>query len=139
MLSRQEILLDAYAKALVLEGHVMSDMVLSRILPTCKDAVKAEADLVASLKNAGLDTKAEAKELKTRYDHVLAMEELCARLDAAITHVNSIPDVQARARAARDEILSLMAELRTHADAMERVVDDACWPLPKYSELLWIH
>ena len=139
MLSRQEILLDAYAKALVLEGHVMSDMVLSRILPTCKDAVKDEANLVASLKNAGLDTKAETKALQTMYAHVLAMEELCARIDAAITHVNSIPDVQARARAARDEILSLMAELRTHADAMERVVDDACWPLPKYSELLWIH
>ena len=32
-----------------------------------------------------------------------------------------------------------MNECRTHADALERLVEDSLWPLPKYAELLWAH
>ncbi len=139
MLSRQDILLDAYGKAIVLEGHVLSDLILSRVLPVCKEAVKLDADLAASLRAAGLDAAGELKALAVKRDHTLALDSLVARLDAAIASVTAKDDVLVRARAARDEILPVMAEIRTHADAMERLCDDAAWPLPKYSELLWIH
>ena len=39
----------------------------------------------------------------------------------------------------RDKILPAMNEVRTHADRLETLVDDSLWPLPKYSELLFIH
>jgi len=38
----------------------------------------------------------------------------------------------------RDTILPAMAEVRKYADALERVVADDLWPLPKYSEILFI-
>jgi glutamine synthetase len=31
-----------------------------------------------------------------------------------------------------------MAEVREYADALERVVADDLWPLPKYAEILFI-
>ncbi len=31
-----------------------------------------------------------------------------------------------------------MDEARVHADALERVVADSAWPLPKYREMLFI-
>jgi glutamine synthetase len=38
----------------------------------------------------------------------------------------------------RDTVLPAMAEVRTYADALERVVADDMWPLPKYAEILFI-
>jgi glutamine synthetase len=31
-----------------------------------------------------------------------------------------------------------MADLRSHADRLETLVDDDLWPLPKYRELLFL-
>ncbi len=35
--------------------------------------------------------------------------------------------------------MPLMDEIRSHADALELIVDDEMWTLPKYRELLFIH
>jgi glutamine synthetase len=37
-----------------------------------------------------------------------------------------------------DTLRPLMAELRSHADALEAEIADQYWPLPKYRELLFI-
>jgi glutamine synthetase len=39
---------------------------------------------------------------------------------------------------ARDKQLAAMAEVREVADKLEKVVADDLWPLPKYSEMLFI-
>jgi glutamine synthetase len=39
---------------------------------------------------------------------------------------------------ARDSQLTAMATVRELADKLERVVADDLWPLPKYSEILFI-
>ena len=39
---------------------------------------------------------------------------------------------------ARDNQLAAMAEVREAADKLEKVVADDLWPLPKYSEILFI-
>ena len=58
------------------------------------------------------------------------MEERHEELDA-------MDGVQARAEAARDFLLPLVTECRRHADALEGMVHDGMWPLPKYNEMLW--
>ena len=60
---------------------------------------------------------------------------LVAPLEHALAVV-PIPGVT-RAEAARDKLLPLMAACRAHADALEGMVDDVMWPLPKYNEMLW--
>ena len=39
----------------------------------------------------------------------------------------------------RDKTLPAMLDVRSHADQLEQIVDDALWPLPKYHELLFVH
>jgi glutamine synthetase len=39
---------------------------------------------------------------------------------------------------ARDEQLAAMSEVREVADKLERIVADSYWPLPKYSEMMFI-
>ncbi len=38
----------------------------------------------------------------------------------------------------RDTVLPAMAEVRRLGDVLERTVADDLWPLPKYSEILFI-
>ena len=38
----------------------------------------------------------------------------------------------------RDTVLPAMDAVRDVADALERIVADDLWPLPKYSEMLFI-
>ena len=42
------------------------------------------------------------------------------------------------AKHARDRQLTAMAGVRDAADALEKVVADDLWPLPKYSEILFV-
>jgi glutamine synthetase len=32
-----------------------------------------------------------------------------------------------------------MADIREHADALELIIDDEMWTLPKYRELMFVH
>jgi glutamine synthetase len=38
----------------------------------------------------------------------------------------------------RDTVVTAMASTREVADRLERIVADDLWPLPKYSEMLFI-
>jgi glutamine synthetase len=65
------------------------------------------------------------------------------RFVAAITHLKEVnaehPEgTEAEAEYMRDTVLVAMAEVRTHADILERMVADDLWPLPKYAEILFI-
>ena len=44
---------------------------------------------------------------------------------------------EAKAKVFSELGLSKMKDLRSHVDAMEAIVDDALWPMPKYQELLY--
>ena len=61
------------------------------------------------------------------------------RMTEARHKANRQPDERSKAIAYHDTVLPLMAEIREHADALELIVDDEMWTLPKYRELLFIH
>ena len=52
---------------------------------------------------------------------------------------NRMSDERSKALAYHDDVLPLMATIRAHADALELIVDDEMWTLPKYRELLFVH
>ena len=54
-------------------------------------------------------------------------------------HEFELHDTLEEAKAARDCVLTAMHKCREHADALESMVDDTLWVLPKYAELLWVH
>jgi glutamine synthetase len=69
-----------------------------------------------------------------------ALEELVAAI-AELDKANNYPDgVEGLelAEFARDHQLVAMASVREAADKLEKVVADDLWPLPKYSEILFI-
>ncbi|MFT6552188.1 MAG: glutamine synthetase [Zhongshania marina] len=60
-----------------------------------------------------------------------------AKLSAAL-EVHDFDSTEAHMQYAAGTLRSLMVEVRGHADTLETLVSDDLWPLPKYSEMLFI-
>lgn len=139
MVSRQEILLENYARTIIIEGHVLADMVRCQVLPPAREAESRAAATLQAVKSVGGDDAAEKEYFMDLNGHIKALHNGVRELEDAIAATGAIADALEQARAARDRILPAMTLCRTHADALERLVDDTLWQLPKYSELLWAH
>jgi glutamine synthetase len=143
--SRSEVKWETYVKKLQIESRVMGDLVVNHVLPAAKRyqtmllqnvlAVKQvfSAEEVASLNEMDYSI---IKQIEHHSGEIFAGVE---RMTEARHKANRQPDERSKAIAYHDTVLPLMAEIREHADALELIVDDEMWTLPKYRELLFIH
>ncbi|MBQ7996225.1 MAG: glutamine synthetase III [Paludibacteraceae bacterium] len=143
--SRCEVKWETYTKKLQIESRVMGDLVVNHVLPAAKRyqtmllqnvlAVKQvfPADETASLNAMDYSI------IKQIEDHSGAILEGVEAMTEARHKANRQPDERSKAIAYHDTVLPLMAAIREHADALELIVDDELWTLPKYRELLFIH
>ncbi|MDR2050948.1 MAG: glutamine synthetase III [Deltaproteobacteria bacterium] len=139
--ARQEILLDNYIIDVQIETKLVSSIGRSAILPTglrwlreLGEAAKLARELAKPRKNEAL--LEESCYADVRF-HVEGLKKGLDELDTVYAGLEGLEDTLEKAEAARDRLLPLMAVCREHADALEVMVDDAIWPLPKYNELLW--
>lgn len=141
IIARQEILLENYARTVIIEGQIMADMIRTQILPPCREAETRAADNMIKVRAVvgEKDSEAENAYFTELHNKTSALQNSVAMLEENLEKVREVTDPLNQARSARDAILPLMRQCREHADAMERMVDDNLWTLPKYSELLWIH
>jgi glutamine synthetase len=70
---------------------------------------------------------------------IASLAESIEQLEAAnLADNHPHDDVLAHAKYMCDEVVPAMAAVRDVADELEKVVADDLWPLPKYSEVLFI-
>ena len=138
--ARNEVKWETYAKKVQIEARVMVRMAINHIIPA---AIKYKSSL---LKEVSLydevyeDTEGCATELAILDDITRYVEEVRQRarqVEDARVEADAIEDAYERARAFAD-IANMLFALRKPIDALEEVVDDKLWPLPKYRELLFI-
>ncbi|MDR1946667.1 MAG: glutamine synthetase III [Desulfovibrio sp.] len=137
LLARQEVLLENYIKDVHVETKLTQVMGRSVILPAALRFAAETAAYSATAKQSGypaLSRYLSALNAKTE-----ALLKALDALDAKHEELDATDGVRAKAVGARDKLLPLMAECREYADALEGIVDDAFWPLPKYNEMLWQH
>ena len=127
--SRYEVFKEEYHKKLKIEGELALNMVSTMYLPTAAVQMNKLADTVAKLSSIGI--KSGVKELKASIEEIGG---IIAKIDAAATALKK--EVAADKPA---KIAEALAPLRKAVDALELVVDDSIWPLPKYSEMLFIY
>ncbi len=141
IVARQEILLENYARTVMIEGQILADLVRSHVLPACMQAEGAAAKTLLNVQAVAgeKDTLAESAHFKELHGQIASLQNAVKSLEDAIQEARGISDPLRQARAARDTVIPLMLQCREHSDILERIVDDAQWTLPKYSELLWIH
>ena len=129
MESRYEIAVEDFAAKIHIEGSCALDMAKTLILP----AVKADYHDTVESYNMACAAKDEdgVKTLKTE---MTALSSQMAGFAAAVKNLeNSLAGKSAL------EIRAAMDALRKIVDALELVVSDTRWPLPKYREMLFMY
>jgi glutamine synthetase len=138
--SRMNIQYEAYAKAIAVEGQSALGLANTFILPAAQKHQLQLAQSVTAAKTAGMRVERQEKLLGTvsqRIESLIAaIDELSRAFEQAERHHGGGP--RDHAAMYRDQVVPAMARLRDAADALEVVVDDSLWPLPKYRELLFL-
>jgi glutamine synthetase len=128
--ARFEVLAEQYATAINIEAETAAQIARTMLLPA---TISYLTRVRAAGAGEGLSFLAdEASGLLDRL--VAAIREL---EKANVGHPNS-GDVLIEAGYARDTVVPAMDGVREVADQLERIVPDDLWPLPKYSEILFI-
>ena len=140
MQSRQDIILETYAKTINIEALTASDMVKRDILPAVSSYVAELASGVATKKAISDDIPCEAeldiiKRLSGLQD--CAYKKLAA-LDNAIIGVKEVgEDPIEVATYYKDSVITAMTELRAVVDEMETLASSDYWPYPSYGDLMF--
>jgi glutamine synthetase len=124
--SRYDVMLEQYVITVNTEAETAADIASTMILP-------AAARHLAILNEAGLS--ALAKETTTLINAFTKASKALQKANLAENHPT---ETEADAAYMRDTVLPAMDAVREAGDALERVVADDLWPLPKYSEMLFI-
>lgn len=140
IISRQEILLENYSRTILIEGRVLADMILTQILPAARKAETLAAENVLKVRSVAgeKETGAEDAHFSDLHGNIAALTANVKKLEEELHNAAGMTEPMAQAKVVRDQILPLMTQCRSHADHLERIIDDDLWPLPKYSELLWL-
>lgn len=140
--ARQEILFETYCKTIAIEGLSALRIARTMILPAAVAYQSSLADAVLKVRAADetADVSALKQTLQTVSENVKGLVEATGVLSSCLEEAGEKGgEAAAHARLYCGKVMPAMAECRKFADALEAVVDDALWPLPKYDELLWIY
>ena len=139
MQSRQDIILETYAKTINIEALTASDMVKRDILPAVSSYVAELASGVATKKAISDDIPCEELDIIKRLSGLqdCAYKKLAA-LDNAIIGVKEVgEDPIEVATYYKDSVITAMTELRAVVDEMETLVSSDYWPYPSYGDLMF--
>lgn len=126
--SRYDVFMEEFHRRIRIEGSLSLEMARSMVIPA---ATLEYGKLVTSLNQAasqGLkggitSLKNLAENLGSRLDEI---EIRCQTLETSLSGLH-------------EEIINAMTDLRETVDAIELLVSDDTWPLPKYREMLFIY
>jgi glutamine synthetase len=125
--SRYEVFAEQYVTKINIESETAASIARTMLLP-------AAARHVALLRDAQLaELAGDASELIGLF--VDALQELEER---NLAENQPHDDLLEHAKYMRDKVVPAMEAVRVAADGLEQVVADDLWPLPKYSEILFI-
>jgi glutamine synthetase len=127
--ARFEVMAEQYASKLNIESETLADMARTMVLP-------AGLRQLALAEQAGVSAVVE--ETRTAVDQLVDAIYALEKANSPESHEPYESDVLEHATYMRDEVLPAMAAVREASDKLERMVADDLWPLPRYSEMLFI-
>lgn len=143
IIARNEIKLEKYCALIAIEAQVLADLSRNHIVPT---AIRYQNELIENVKGLkeiyGNEFEPMASQqmdlIKTISHHNAEIKRLVNDLLAARDKSANVHPAQKQAEAFGKNVKPLLDEIRDHVDAMEMLVDDEMWPLPKYREMMFL-
>ncbi len=141
--NRYNTKLEQYITALEIEKQTLCDLVQTRVIPAALEFQNQLIQVINGLKSldevVGEEAfKEQAALLKTVTDLMHQLRQNCADLESAVHKGEAFTDLSQKAKFFSDHITVALDQVRQPADALEQILPDNLWPLPKYSEMLFI-
>jgi glutamine synthetase len=133
--SRYEVYAEIYILSIGVEAKLVAEMAKTIIYPAAMSYLSGLSTTHSGAASMGLEldmtvAKTIATESNAMMTAVARLEEVACKEDFGSTDEHM--------QYCANEIRPLMDLVRLHADALEMVVADDQWPLPKYREMLFI-
>ncbi len=143
--ARTEINWNIYSKKIEIEARVLADLTANHILPVSTRYQNILLDNVSKMKDIFTDkgefdqvASGEISMIKDIARHTSEARAQAVRMEEECDRIDAIECERERAIQYHDVIVPHLESIREHVDALEMIVDDEMWPLPKYRELLFI-
>lgn len=133
--SRFEVYAEQYILSIEVEAKLVIGMASTRIYPATVQYLDSLSSAATNLSK--LNIKISHNSIDNIASETDAMMAAVGKLKEAL-EVEDFDSEEAHMNHCAEVLCPLMLEVRTHADALEMVVSDELWPLPKYQEMLFI-
>ena len=140
--ARHEVVCEKYNTHITIEGRCSSHMVRTMILPSILAFQRRVGDAIVSAKAAGLDgtaLNAQSALLRDLASYYNTISDGCDALEKGLAKAESIEHAPDALQVFKAEVLDRQTSLRDAVDAVEGIVEDRLWPLPKYHEMLTVY
>ena len=137
--SRAEIMYEMYSKTVNIEAQTMIHMAGKHYIPAAINFSARLGQAINAVSSACPDGDVSVQRSLLNDVSRLLHEAQSAKqgLISEYERVNAMTDVCAMARAFHDEIVPVMARLRSAVDELELIVDKDIWPVPTYGDLMF--
>ena len=141
--ARYEISLEMYITKIAIESRIIGELALTHVVPTAYKYQSVLIENMRGLKDLLGDSykkmcKNQLLAVKTISDHITTVQTYVAKMEIEVEKANKLADPLKQAKAYADKVKPNFDAIRGGLDALETIVDDQDWPLPKYRELLFI-
>jgi glutamine synthetase len=136
--SRYHVKMERYVKDMLIELHTMGQIVDTMILPACYSYHGMLADAASKAKAAGITSipqVAAANEVGNLIEQLRERRAAMSKVVEKADHMHE--EIEACGKLLTADGADAMAAVRESCDALELLVGDEFWPLPKYREILF--
>ena len=137
--ARQEIDYENYINSLDIEVKTMIHMSSRDIMPAINKYIGKLASNIANLTSIdkSISISYQKNTLEKLCNNLTKIEEYTEALEKGFEESTKIGDMEKKAFFIKDNLLPLMAKLRSVVDASEKMMPKNYWPMPTYEELLF--
>jgi glutamine synthetase len=135
--SRYEIYLEHYSKQINIEALTAIDMVRKLYIPSVLDYATFLADSIGKIKAVSVSASVQDEILKKITVILESANKKLNKLDENTKKAQGISDYIKKAECYRDDVFTVIKDLRTDIDALEMNMPEDLWPVPSYADLLF--
>lgn len=142
--ARNEVKWEVYSKKIQIESRVLCDLAMNHIIPVASQYQSLLLEKVARMQSvfpseeAAVLSEQDMDLIRNIAAHIQLIKRESDEMVEARKVANGLTDGREKAISYHNNVLPYLGSIRNAIDALELVVDDGMWSLPKYRELLFI-
>ena len=139
--SRYLIHVERYIKDLEIEVNCLNNICMTQVIPAAVAYQQKVAKAITSSQKAlgaGAVVSSQKEILKKIMELISKIYKTNDDIQTKVKAASAVHDEPKKAEFLGSKVKPKMDELREYVDALENIVDDEIWPLPKFWEMLFI-